>query len=157
MGVRFTTTRFGELDLPEEKVFTFPQGLIGFADVRRFALVDHPRGGPFQWLQSLDLPGLAFVITDPRIFFPGYSVPVRPEDLAPIGLETLDDAAVVVILVVPHDARRITANLQGPIVINVKERLARQIVLEVPGYTTQHPIFPKAKVNAAAQAEEAPC
>lgn len=157
MGVMIKTTRFGELDLPEERIITFPQGLIGFGDVRRFAIVENPRGGPFQWLQSVDLPGLAFVITDPCIFFPDYTVPVRTEDLRVIGLDGLSSAAVVVILVVPSDPHRISANLQGPIVINLRDRLARQLVLEIPEYTTRHFIFQQAELDLATQAEEASC
>jgi flagellar assembly factor FliW len=149
MGVKFQTTRFGELDLPPDRIIDFPQGIIGFSEVRRFSLVDNPGGGPFQWLQAVDVPNLAFVITDPRIFFPDYRVPVRAEELRPIGIESVDDGAVVVILVVPQDPRGITANLQGPIVINLRDRLARQLVLDVPGYGTRHPIFRDAEEELA--------
>src|SRR6266545_824568 len=115
MGVTIPTTRFGVLEVPEDHVLTFPQGLIGFPDVHRYARVANPRGGPFEWLQALDVPSLAFVITDPRLFFPDYTVPVRPEDLKSIGMESVEEGAVVVILVVPGEPSRITANLQGPI------------------------------------------
>ncbi len=159
MGVKFPTTRFGELDLPPERVISFPRGLIGFPHVQRFALVAHPGGGPFQWLQAVEFPELAFVVTDPKLFFSGYSVPVSKEELRSIGIEKIDDGVVVVILVVPGDPSRITANLVGPIVINLRERLARQLVLDVSEYTTRHHIFPQeeeAKV-AAAHGEERSC
>jgi flagellar assembly factor FliW len=158
MEMNVRTTRFGEIEVPLERIIEFPQGLIGFSEVRRYALVDNPGGGPFQWLQAVDIPGLAFAITDPRVFFPDYKVPVRAEDLASIRASGIDEAVVVVILVVPKDPRGITANLQGPIVINLRERLARQLVIDLPGYTTRHPIFPKAAEGAAARtAEEASC
>ena len=81
MGVRFTTTRFGELDVPPDRIITFPSGLIGFGALRGFALVENPGGGPFKWLQSVERPELAFVITDPKLFFPDYAVEVKEEDL----------------------------------------------------------------------------
>ena len=143
MGVKFLTTRFGELDLPEERVILFPYGLIGLAGVRRFVLVDHPGGGPFQWLQAVDAPDLAFAVVDPRLFFRDYQVPVREEDLRTIGIHSVEEGVVVVILVVPRDPRGITANLLGPILINTRGRLGRQLVLEVPGYGARHPLFPE--------------
>jgi flagellar assembly factor FliW len=158
MNVKIGTTRFGEIEVPLDRIIEFPQGLIGFSDVRRYALVDNPSGGPFQWLQAVDRPGLAFVITDPRVFFPDYTVPVRAEDLATIRASGIDEAVVVVILVVPRDPERITANLQGPIVINLRERLARQLVIDLPGYTTRQAIFSRADGgDAARKPEEASC
>ncbi len=157
MGVQFRTTRFGDLDLPPERVLTFPRGLIGFAGVRRFVLLDNPGGGPFRWLQAVDVPDLAFVVTDPRLFFQDYQVPVRDEDLRSIGIERIDEGVVVVILVVPHDPRRITANLLGPVVINLRDRLARQFVLEVPGYSTRHFLFPQEETAGVSLRKEASC
>ncbi len=156
MGERLNSTRFGELEVPPDRIITFPQGLIGFGDVRRFMLVENPGGGPFRWLQAVDFPDLAFVITDPKIFFPDYTVSVKEEDLRSIGIADPAQGVVVVILVVPRDPRGITANLQGPIVINLRDRLARQLVLDVAGYTTRHPIFSPA-LEPANRSEEASC
>ncbi len=159
MGVKFATTRFGELELPPERIISFPRGLIGFPHVLRFALIDHPGGGPFQWLQAVDFPELAFVVADPSLFFSGYSVAVSREELRSIGIERIDEGVVVVILVVPGDPRKITANLIGPIVINLRDRLARQLVLDAPEYTTRHYIFPQEEpaMAGAAQEEERSC
>jgi flagellar assembly factor FliW len=155
--LRFSTTRFGELELGADRILSFPQGLIGFAEARRFTLIDHPGGGPFRWLQSLDAPELAFVVADPQLFFADYRVPLSVEDLRSIGLERIEDGAVVVILVVPRDPLRITANLLGPIVINLKGRLARQLVLDSSGYTTQHAIFAGPEPLLSAGRKEARC
>jgi len=139
--MRVKTTRFGEIEVRKEDIITFPRGLIGFPGLRQYVVIDHPGGGPFRWLQSIENPGIAFVITDPLIFFPDYRVPVTAEELAEIKIKDPAEGVVVVILVVPKDPRRITANLQGPIVINVKDRLAMQLVLNVPEYTTKHYLF----------------
>jgi flagellar assembly factor FliW len=146
------------MELPEERIYTFPQGLIGFPQVRRFAMVDNPGGGPFQWLQAVDFPELAFVITDPLVFFPDYTVPLKVEVLQSIGMEDVKQAVVVVILVVPHNPRLITANLQGPIIINPAGRIARQLVLDVAEYSTRHFIFEQEKMeDLTAQEEEISC
>jgi len=144
--MKVKTTRFGEIEVREEDILTFPRGLIGFPSLKRYVLLDHPGGGPFKWLQALDQPQTAFAVTDPLIFFPDYRIPVSLEDLAEIKIKDPSDGVVVVILVVPKDPYRITANLQGPLVINVKERLGMQLVLNVPGYTTKHFIFSKEEV-----------
>src|ERR1041385_18072 len=108
MGFTVETTRFGTIEVPEDRIITFPHGLIGFPDVRSFVRLPNPSGGPFEWLQAVDAPAPAFVITDPRLFLPDYTVAVRAEDLRPIGIESMEDGTVVVILVVPRDPRRIT-------------------------------------------------
>jgi len=139
--MRIETTRFGAIDVPGDRVISFPRGLIGFPQVTRYILLDHPGGGPFQWLQAVDAPAVAFVATDPRVFFPDYTVPVSREEVAAIGLEDGRDAAVIVILVVPKEPEGITANLLGPIIINARDRIAAQIVLDSSTYTTRHRIF----------------
>ena len=143
--MKVSTTRFGEIEVREEDIITFQRGLIGFPDSRQYVMIDHP-GGPFRWMQSLDQPQTAFVITDPLIFFPDYRVPVETDELQEIRIQDAADGVVVVILVVPRDPYAITANLQGPVVINTKERLGMQLVLNVPEYTTKHVIFAKEEV-----------
>ena len=148
--MKISTTRFGELEVQEKDIISFPRGLIGFPETTRYVVIDHPGGGPFRWLQSLDKPETAFAITDPLLFFPDYRVPVATEDLSPIEIEDPSAGVVIVILVVPHDPWKITANLQGPVVINTEKRLGMQVILSVPEYTTKHCIFAKEGVPQGA-------
>ena len=135
------TTRFGKLDVREDEVFHFDDGLVGLLKLKRFILVDHPSGGPFQWLQSLDAPEMAFVVASPRAFFPDYQVTVESELLEGLGFDDPSAAVVLVTLMVPSDARQITANLKGPLVIDLKIRRGLQLVLNEPQYHTRHSIF----------------
>ena len=135
------TTRFGQVDVEESQFLLFPEGLLGFGEIRRFALIDHPGPLNLQWLQAIEVPELAFVVLDPILFKPDYFVQVRPDDLAKIQLEDIERGRVLVILVVPRDPQKITANLQGPLVINPEKGLALQIVLPHDRYSTQHPVF----------------
>ena len=80
MDVR--TTRFGVISIAEDRVITFPKGLLGFPQSHRFCLLEPGDDACFFWLQSLDDPGLAFVVTDPALFVADYSVPIRPEQMA---------------------------------------------------------------------------
>ncbi|MBI4576441.1 MAG: flagellar assembly protein FliW, partial [Planctomycetes bacterium] len=139
--MKIETTRFGSLEVPESEVVTFPSGLVGFGDVHQYVFIDHPGGGPFRWMQAVQVPNLAFVVCDPLLFKPDYEVKVHQDELASIEIEDIADGAVVVILVVRKDPRQMTANLQGPIVVNLRRRLAKQLILSGPEYTTRYAIF----------------
>lgn len=137
MDVR--TTRFGVIQIAEDRVITFPKGLLGFPQARRYCLLEPGEDACFFWLQSLDEPGLAFVVTDPALFVPDFSVPVRPEQMAELGLAKLEDAQVFVI--VNKVDTQLTGNLQGPLVINTISREGEQMVLAEKRWTTRHPLM----------------
>ncbi len=133
------TTRFGTVEIAEDRVITFPRGLLGFQQHRRYCLLQPNDDACFFWLQSLDDPALAFVVTDPAQFFPDYSVPVRPEQMEDLRLSSLDDSQVFVI--VNKVGSALTGNLQGPLVINTLERLGEQLVIAEKKWTTRHELL----------------
>jgi len=133
------TTRFGNLDIAEDRVITFPKGLLGFASYTRYCLLQPNDDACFFWLQSLDDPALAFVVTDPALFVPEYSVPVRPEQMESLGLQTLEEAQVFVIVNKVEDA--LTGNLQGPLLVNAGRRTGEQVVLAEKRWTTRHKLM----------------
>lgn len=143
MDVR--TTRFGVIQIADDRVITFTKGLLGFTAMKRFCLLEPGQDSCFFWLQSLDEPSLAFVITDPTIFVPDYSVPIRPEQMVEWNLERLEDAQVFVI--VNKVDQMLTGNLQGPVVINTVNRTGEQVVLADKRWTTRHSLV---KVTGAA-------
>lgn len=140
------TTRFGVIDIAEDRVITFAKGLLGFPGRNRYCLLQPGDDACFFWLQSVDEPGLAFVITDPTLFVPEYSVPIRPEQMGDLGLEKLEDAQVFVI--VNKIGQQLTGNLQGPLLINTLSRQGEQLVLAERRWTTRHPLV---TVGSAAQ------
>ncbi len=143
--MQLKTSRFGEVTVEESAVISFPEGVVGFPDVRRFVIFDGPEGTPFKWLQAVDRPELAFVICDPALFKPDYQVGATKEHLASLKLAKPEDAVICVILSVPTDPWKMTANLLGPVVFNAESKLGRQLVLSGPEYTTKHPVFPDGK------------
>jgi flagellar assembly factor FliW len=148
MDVR--TTRFGVIQIAEDRVITFPKGLLGFPQARRYCLLEPGDDACFFWLQSLEEPGLAFVVTDPALFVPDFSVPIRPEQMGEMGLAKLEDAQVFVI--VNKVDTQLTGNLQGPLVINTLTRNGEQMVLAEKRWTTRHPLM---KVGEPARAATA--
>ncbi|MDP7033136.1 MAG: flagellar assembly protein FliW [Planctomycetota bacterium] len=141
MSREIETTRFGRVEIDEETIIRFPDGLLGFGQVQEYVIIDHPGPMGVQWLQALDVPELAFVVIDPLLFKSDYLVQLHAQEMERIGLDDLAKGKVMVILVVPKDPRKITANLQGPLVLNPEKRLGMQVVLPHDRYTTKHLVF----------------
>jgi flagellar assembly factor FliW len=135
------TPRFGKLEVSEERVVTFAEGLLGFRDFKRFFFHQPAPDAVLLWMQSLELPALAFVVADPRMFKPDYTVNVTAMQLDPLLLTDLTKATVWVILTVPEDPTKMTANLQGPLVVNLEKKLGAQVVINEEGMTTKYPVL----------------
>ncbi len=149
--MKVKTTRFGEIEVPDETLITFPEGVIGFKEARGFVIFDCGDQGLFKWLQSTDIPELAFVICESHLIVPNYQVVIGHKEQELLQLDNTEDAAVCIILVIPEDPQETTGNLLGPIVMNAKTRLGMQMVLVNPDYSTRYKIF---KGNEEAGNEE---
>lgn len=139
--MQIQTTRFGEIEVPDEAIINFPLGIVGFKDSRRFVIFDCGEQGIFKWLQSADLPDLAFVVCESHLIVPDYQVIIRPEEQELLKLDNTDDAAICLILVIPENPQEATANLLGPIVMNSTSRIGTQLVLVNAEYNTRYKIF----------------
>jgi len=133
------TSRFGPLSVDDEKLIHFPEGILGFPSHQDYALVQTGDGSAFYWLQSVDRPELAFVVCDPRLFVADYQVPVNADELQAIGVHGVESAQVFII--VNKVNGMLTGNLQGPLVVNIGNRQARQWVLSDRRYGTRHPLM----------------
>jgi flagellar assembly factor FliW len=132
------TTRFGQVEIDAQRVITFAKGLLGFPSYKRYVLLENGEDSYFWWLQCLDAPDLAFVVTDPSLFVPSYRVPIRPEQMGDLGIESLSQAQVLVI--VNKRGQTLTGNLQGPLVIHCGNRCGEQLVLSDKRFTTRVPL-----------------
>lgn len=133
------TTRFGRLSVDDERIMTFPRGLLGFPSYGRYALIQTGEENYFFWLQSVDEPTLAFVVTDPSIFFKDYEVPVRDEMRDELNLT--DETFMQTFVICNKVDEWLTGNLLGPIVVNAANRVAMQVVLTEKKWTTRQPLF----------------
>ncbi len=138
--MRIETTRFGTLEVEEERSIRFPEGLPGFPDAHEFLLLEHSPDSPFHWLQNIEDPSLAFVVMDPLLVEPRYLESIPSQALGGLGLEEARDAAVLSIVTIDRGNRRITANLMAPLVIHPGTRQGRQVILMESAYTTKHEI-----------------
>ncbi len=138
------TRIFGEVTIDDNKIITFGNGIVGFPDLKRFALVHDAEKGEnagIRYMQSLDEPAFAMPVMDPLIVAPDYNPMVDDEILKPIGELTVDELLVLVTVTVPKDLKKMSVNLRAPIVINVSERKAIQLILEDDSYKVKFPIY----------------
>ncbi|HPI40027.1 MAG TPA: flagellar assembly protein FliW [Pseudobdellovibrionaceae bacterium] len=137
------TSRFGQVQIEENDTIVFPEGLLGFADLRTFVLLDDPGDEIFAWLQSCEASQIAFPVLEPELFHTGYKINLTKGDLEVVKLQDSKKARMFTIITVPEDATLMTANLKAPIVINPESRLAKQCVLQDNSLAIREPIFTK--------------
>ena len=138
--MKVATKAYGLIDVNENQRITFPQGLLGFESFRDYVLLDAERQ-PFYWLQSLDVEKVAFILINPFLFRPDFEMNIDNEELLPIGIIDPGKALIFSIVTIPSDGSPMTANLQGPLVINRDSRLGIQAVLTDSRWKTRHDII----------------
>ncbi len=142
--MRVNTRVFGEIEVSDEKIITFPGGIIGFPEMTKFTLIyDEEQGtkAGIRWLQSLDEPVFALPVMDPLTVKEDYNPDVEDELLSGIGEITGENLLVLVTVTVPADLTKMSVNLQGPIIINVDERKACQVIVDGADYPVKYPIY----------------
>lgn len=135
------TSRFGSVSITPDDVIHFPEGLLGFNELRKFVLLDDPTDEIFAWLQSCEEPGIAFPLLEPELFTTNYTVQLTKHDLDTMGLKSKDGIRYFSIITIPADPTQMTANLKAPIVVHVPTRKARQVVLQDNSLAIREPIF----------------
>lgn len=138
--MKVRTKPYGEMEISERQKISFPRGIFGFEELREFALLDATQA-PFYWLQSLQRVEVAFVLIEPRFFRPDYTPDVDPAELEEIGIASEQDMLVFAIVTIPEDSSRMTANLQGPLLINRRTRVGRQSISANPRWGVRHTIL----------------
>lgn len=142
--MKINTKIFGEIDIAEDKIILFENGIVGFPELKRFALLHDEEKGTdvgIRFLQSLDEPGFAMPVMDPLVVKPDYDPEVDDELLAAAGHVTMDNILVLVTVTIPRDLTKMSVNLQGPFVINVEENKACQVIVEKGTYPVKFPIY----------------
>ncbi len=142
------TSRFGPTEVDENRFIRMEMGVLGFPNEKDYALIQTADGSGFYWLQAVTRPDLAFVVCDPRLFVPDYRAPIKTEELEQIGLGDPDGAQLFVIVNKVDDL--LVGNFQGPLVINMETRQAKQLVLSDKRYSTRHPLMRLPRQSAVA-------
>jgi flagellar assembly factor FliW len=135
------TALFGDVDIAEEDVYTFPGGVPGFENANRFALIKQHPDEPFIYLQSTEAPSLSFILADPFVFVPDYDFEIREHLVEELRIDDLSDIAVWSIATVNDTFTEATINLMAPILLNKKHRLGKQAILHDTSYPVRHRIL----------------
>lgn len=148
------SSRFGEFTVPTASIIEFSHGMIGFAEAKRYVLLDHKP--PFSWLHSVDNPHLAFVVVDGGEFGENYQVKAPIGDPA-IDLRPEDEFALLVVVTVRPDPSMTSANLKAPLFVNLRNRKGVQIVLDDQRYSTRFLLWaPQAEPKIPPEPEKSP-
>jgi flagellar assembly factor FliW len=150
------TGRFGQLNVSDEDIISIPAGVLGFPEFTKYCLVDPGDDVLILWLQSLENPELAFPILEPKIFKTDYTARLSAMELRELKLENVNQSAVFNILTIGEDITQMTANMKAPLVINLREKLGKQVVLQENEYNIKHAMFKELRTHlmtiASAQA-----
>lgn len=141
--MKYETARFGSVEIQDKDILLFPGALYGFDQEKEFVILplDPKIESPMEWLQSLRSRELAFIVTDPFLFVPEYKMVLSDSEMDQLKLESMESVAVRVIVTIPKVHSEMTANLVAPLVINQKNRLAKQVVLTGVEYDTKHSLI----------------
>jgi flagellar assembly factor FliW len=138
--MKVNTKGFGLIDVDERQKVVFPDGLFGFEEYNEYVLLDAEQE-PFFWLQSVKDQNVAFILINPFLFRSDYEVNIANEELASIGIISPENTLIFVIVTIPQGGSPMTANLQGPLVINRQEMKGMQAVLSDVRWKTRHDII----------------
>ncbi len=132
-------TRFGKVEYNPDNLLHFPAGMIGFPTLHNFIVMPNKKEGPLFWIQSVDDPDIAFVLTDPSNFFLEYKVQPDETEKNYLKISNDEDCFVLSVVTVPPD-QKITLNLTAPILFSPKTNRAIQIILENSDYKSKTPL-----------------
>lgn len=148
--MKLQTKYFGEIECAEEDIITFPTGLFGFEEEHRFVLLPFAgSAATLLCLQSVDTPGLAFVVMDPFSLRPDYAPVLQPKELSELGVRESQELGFYVLCVVKKPVSDSTVNLKCPVAIHPDTRVARQVILETDQYEMRHPLAEFGRKEAA--------
>ena len=141
MAAIIKTKPFGDIEVEDDRIIEFPEGILGFDYVDRFVLLEE-KDSPFIWLQAYSEPELAFVMVSPLQFMAEYSLVISQTDLEDVGAASPEELSVFAIVTIPsNNPADMTANLQGPIIINMEKRKGKQAISLSDKYRVRHKIM----------------
>lgn len=151
------TKHFGQIEIKEEDIISFPDGIPGFERLVKYIIIENPdEDVPFKWLQSVDDPDLAFVIINPFVFKQDYEFDMPQNAIEKLHIKSHQDIKIYTIVVVPEDIKNMTANLAAPIVINISNKKGKQVFLEDSRYHKRHLILEEMAKSTGANKQVPP-
>ncbi len=135
------SSRFGAIDIDEQSIISFPGGLPGFANLNKFTIIRCDQTDPIQWLQSVEDANISLPIINPFVIKPEYEIEVNDDELEIIKTHSEEDMIVLNIMVLPEDLSKMTVNLMAPLLVNVKDMLGTQVMMDYKPLPIKYPAF----------------
>jgi len=145
--MQIQTTRFGFLEVEPDAILSFPHGILGLENCRQWVILADAHNDALAWLQSTTRPEIALAVVSPRRYVPEYQVRVSRAELLSLALKDLQQAEVLVI--VGRNEFELTLNLKAPLLINLQERIGRQVISNAE-HSVQYPMQPRAALRKSA-------
>lgn len=142
--MKFTTTRFGEVEVADSACFEIVLPILGYENEKQFVLIEHKEQSNFRWLQSTKTPDFALAVTMAGLFGIDYTFVLADEPQELLDIKDADDILALNIVVIPHEnPKAATINLAAPLVFNLKTHKGGQILLNDPQFKVDHPLTKK--------------
>ncbi|HHX59496.1 MAG TPA: flagellar assembly protein FliW [Epulopiscium sp.] len=145
--MKITTSNFGELNVPNDNIITFENGIPGFKDNTKYVIINDEEDSPFCWLQSIEDPSLAFALVNPFLVHDHYDPNLPKSEVEKLGQGTDEDYSILSIVIIPEDVEQMRANLMAPIVINLKTKKGMQIIIDGDDYPVKYYLFKQLQKN----------
>lgn len=140
--MKLETTRFGEINIDENLIFTFIEPIVGYDDYKKFVLVEHKQNSIFKWLQSIEEPSLAFPVGLPAVFGLEYEYEIPDDKAELLGLTSVESLISLNIVTIPNNMpEKSTMNLLAPIIINAANKKGMQLILQGTDFCVREPLF----------------
>jgi flagellar assembly factor FliW len=145
LGVLIRTKPFGEIEVDEKQIIDFPDGILGFDFIKKFVILDADENTPFKWMQAYSEPDLAFIIIQPEYFKTDYEPAISQGDIEAVEAKDAYSLILFTIVTIPSDPSEMTANLQGPVIINPRKKIGKQVISLNEKYSVKHKILDEMK------------
>ncbi len=151
--MKINTKHFGEVEIDEERIVVFEQGIFGFEESKRFVMLyeDEDTKNGLCWMQSVDDEGLSLPVINPMFWFPDYSPEVADEQIARIGALKEEDLNLFSVVVITDNLESMTTNLKAPIVVNIQTKKGMQVIVANEEYEIKHNLYEQMKLMKAGE------
>lgn len=140
--MKINTLKFGEIEINDELIFDFIEPILGYEELSKYTIIDAQADSPFKWLQSTENPGVSFAVTIPVFFEIEYEFNIPEEYTKKLDIKKNEDLLILNIVNIPQNAPQLaTINLLGPLVININNKKAVQMVLNSDKFSVKHKLF----------------
>ncbi|EKQ51143.1 MULTISPECIES: flagellar assembly protein FliW [unclassified Clostridium] len=139
--MKFVSKIHGEIEYKENEVLTFNKGILGFADLKKFILLDLEEYKPFKLFHSIEDDEIGMIVVSPYEFYQKYEVKLNDETINHLSIKSPEEVMIITTVTLNSDPKKITTNLQGPLIINTSNSMGEQIIIDSDKYNVKEPLI----------------